>query len=62
MKLSELKCRKCGKNAMQVNPNGIYLERVNPKGEPHMIAQCFPACEHKCGNADDALFHAIEGT
>jgi len=62
MKVSEVKCRKCQQDAMQASRRGAYLERVNPKGETPWIMECFPSCEHKHGNQDDALIHAINGT
>lgn len=59
MKASEVKCRKCGQDAMQASERGAYLGRVNPKGEVPCIMECVPSCEHKHGNQDDALLGAI---
>ena len=59
MKISEVKCRKCGQDANQAAQRGAYLGRVNPKGETPCISQCKPSCEHKHGNPADALIRAI---
>lgn len=58
MKMSEVKCSKCGQNAAQAADRGAYLERVSPEGLPS-VWQCSPTCEHKHGNQDDALLAAI---
>ena len=41
MKMSEIVCRVCGKNA---HLSGGYLGRVNAKGEPG-IWECRPRCD-----------------
>lgn len=61
MKAGDIKCRKCGQDAMQAADRGAWLERVSPKGIKPMIMECAPSCEHKHGNQDDALLGAIEG-
>jgi len=61
MKISDIKCRKCGQDANQAAKRGAYLGRVNPKGETPIIMECVPSCMHKHGNQDDALIHAIKG-
>ena len=62
MKANEVKCRKCGQDAMQAASRGAYLARVNPKGETPAINECVPTCEHKHGTEGDAVLHAINGT
>lgn len=61
MKCSEIKCRKCGQDAMQAASRGAWLERVNPKGQTPMIVECNPTCEHKHGGQQEALLAAIAG-
>lgn len=43
MKASEIKCRKCGRNALEIRG---YLQRVSPKGGP-MIVECWPSCDSR---------------
>ena len=56
-KLKDIKCRKCGRNAMEAAERGNYLKRVNDKGEP-AINECAPSC-FKTGDNDDAVIRAI---
>ena len=56
MKLSDITCRKCGRNASQIKG---WLQRVNPKGEP-MVAECRPACYPLITN-EQAVLGAISG-
>ena len=63
MKVSDIKCRKCKKDAMEAE-KGAYLERVSPKGQKPIIMECSPNCAYiygKTGNQDDALINAIKG-
>ena len=61
MKVSELTCNKCGQNSYQASFRGAYLTRTNPKGILPAEWQCVPSCEHKHGDQNDALMHAIHG-
>lgn len=58
--MNDLKCRKCKQDPLQAAARGAYLGRVNEKGVPG-IWQCVPSCEHKHGDQDDALIHAVLG-
>lgn len=60
-KLSDIKCRICGKNALEINKRGAYLKRVNPKGELPMVVQCAPTCHGLHGKNEDALLNALDG-
>ena len=61
MKMSDIKCRKCGENCNQASKRGAYLGRVSPKGKTPVIMECVPTCHHKTGSQDDALLNAIKG-
>lgn len=50
-----MKCRLCGKTALQI---GGYLHRVNAKGIAG-IWECRPSCDAKLSN-EQALFAALE--
>lgn len=60
-KLEDIKCRKCGRNAMESSRLGHYLKRVNKKGKGiACINECYPDCEEKTGGQDEALLNAIK--
>lgn len=62
MRAEEAVCQKCGANAMQAAERGAYLKRVNKKGKGiKAINECAPSCEHKSGDQNDALVHAVLG-
>lgn len=54
------RCHKCQKTLWEAAKIGSYFKRVNPKGEK-AINECVPSCEHKSGDFDTALKHAING-
>lgn len=56
MKASEIKCRKCGRNALEIQG---YLQRVSPKGGP-MIVECRPDCDSRL-TPEQAVIEAITG-
>lgn len=58
MKLEDIKCQKCGQNAMQASERGAYLKRINPKGVA-AINECEPSCDRKTGSQEDAVINAI---
>lgn len=55
-KVSDLKCRKCGKSAPEIKG---WLHRVNEKGVPG-IWECRPSCGAKLTN-EQAILGAIIG-
>lgn len=57
MKLGDITCRKCGRDASQIKG---WLQRVNPKGEP-MVAECRPACYPLMITNEQAVIGAISG-
>ena len=60
MKISEMKCDKCGQNPAQVAERGAHLGMVN-LGEVPMILRCVPSCEHNHGGQDEAMSGAVLG-
>ncbi len=57
MKMGDIRCNKCGKNAMESKG---YLQRVNPTGEEPAIWECRPSCDGKQLSNAAKLFRAIE--
>lgn len=62
MKMSDLKCCKCGDDMLALTRTGRYLERDNAKGEL-FIGRCAPSCNYRelKPTADSSLLNAIEG-
>lgn len=59
MKCGELRCRLCGRNAMESRG---WLKRVGEKGDPKALFECRPACEGTGAlSSGQKLLGAIEG-
>ncbi len=59
MKFKDMKCIKCGRNAMEAAEKGAYLERTNIKGKLFK-GQCKPGCFGDYGTQENALLNAID--
>lgn len=60
MKASEVKCQRCGRDAMEASERGAYLARVSPKGQAPVM-ECAPSC-FKTGDQEDAVLRALGGS
>ena len=61
MKVKEIVCHLCGKNAVEISAQGLFLRKISFDGVNPVVLECSPGCDFVHEGQDYAVTKNKEG-